>query len=472
MSIWVGQDGTLNDDDGDGAAAPVEQAPADGAAGSGAGDPGAGMQQQMQQPDMGQQDDQQQQQQQQPRHRRRRHHRRHHKKGKGGSTAPAQVIPASPIYSQGAFDVVGWMEPFTDWDGYLFEKGAGQYKVFEIGRPWYPATEPANVYPPEYDDEEDEPNKAERIARAQLQALLGDDLDDEDPVGLYGAEPPELDEEEEVAVGFEMPLTDWDGNLLVAAHPFHLDYQYPEPFGPPVMTGWMEPFTDLGGHLLEGAGQYGMFTVVDPYDHRDWDDVNFSRLDPEDNRHYRFFVGQDDGGGGGGDFGSMMSSALGSLGSALGGSGGSGGAGGGGGGGFGGLGDSLGNMLSDAGGSSGGIGSALGSIASAAAKVAVPALAKAGTQALSQAMQQHPSGGGQGGGGGGGGGGQPQQQPQTEHPAAHKMRPQHPAATSSAHPDAAHTLQPRAILMRQITQLADKYGIAHTGRRSTQKAAS
>lgn len=462
MAIWVGQDGTLNDDDGDGAAAalPVDinvtvqpqqsvpQAGPDTVQQPQVDDQGNQMLDD-QQPDMPPPDPQQQQQQQQPPPRHRKRHRRHHKhhkhhgKGKGGATPPGTPSPAPPPSSMvfptltsGEFVGTSSMYPFTDWDGLLFEKGPGQYQVFEIGQPVFPADEPADIYPP-LDVEEYE----EREASAQ------------DEANEFASTPLDLLSDEQIArlpipltttfTGYEMPFTDWDGNLLTASHPFHFDYPRPETFGPPVRTGWGEPFTDLGGHLLEGAGQYGTFIVSDPFDHREWSDIDRARLDPEGNQMYHFLVGQDDlgsslgsalgsafGGSGGGDAGGG-SGGLGSLGGLLGGDS------GGGGGGLGGL------LGGDSSGGGGDVGSIFGSLASAAAKAAIPALAKAGTQALSQELSKPH--------------GTPSQQPTTT------QQPAHPATQHAAnvrHHVAKADRHARANLLRQLSQLADKYGIA------------
>ena len=231
--------------------------------------------------------------------------------------------------------------------------------------------------------------------------------------------------------GFDLPLTDYYGNLLVAAHPFHPDYPWPPTFGGPVLTGWDAPLTDAYGRLLIGPGQYGTFTVPNPWDHRTWDDVDLEMIDTEGDPQW-FVVGQDDIGTA---LGSIASSALSSLGS----SGGGGGAGGGSSGGD--IGSALGSIFSSdssGGGSSGGgsdIGSVLGSIATTAAKAAIPVLAKAGSQAISQAMQQS------------------QQTQAPPAPVAH-VPPGHPAHPANQQHAAMNAL------LGQVNTLGKKYGIA------------
>jgi hypothetical protein len=392
-------------------------------------------------------------------------HPHHHHNGAPapGAQPPGQPTPPVPPHpsgpagpaahaAQGFF--AGWDYPFTDYHGMQFMHGAGQYGVYEVLGPEQPFDEPINPYPPTSELEEHPEMAAELEAQADLTAAF-----EATQPPFFVAQPPEevephLDETivSGIIAGFDMPLTDVHGNVLVAPHAHHLDYQQPSTLGPPVFTGWTEPFTDLEGHLLMGAGQYGRFLVEDPFDGRNWDDVNMDDIDREDQRMY-FFTGQDDGGGGGGGF--DFGSALSSLGSAFGGdSGGGGGGGGGGAGGMGGaLGSALGSLGSAFGGDGGGggdLGSAFGAIASSAAKAAIPALAKAGTQALSQAMQQHPSQGPH-----------PSQPAPTPHGApSGAPSATHPStAARQAHQQHAPMHPGMGALMHQLYQLGDKYGI-------------
>jgi len=366
---------------------------------------------------------------------------------------PVPPMPPPPAHAtHGHF--AGWY-PFTSWDGSLFAEGAGQYQVYDIDRPWDPPFEgeEAAPYPP---DDEEEEERERMLDQADLDTQLREtevagDFDPTPPLpapmcGLgmiwdaaRAACVPLLTPPTSTPVstlhqtGFDMPLTDSWGNLLTAPHPAHIDYPAPPPFGHPVMTGWMEPFTDLEGHLLGGGpGEYGHFLVANPHDHRLWDNVDFQRLDPEGLSMYRTVVGQDT------DWGAALGQALGGLAqgaaSALGGSsGGSSGSALG----SGDLGASLSNAFGSAGGDGTGgssIGAVFGQIASTAAKVAIPVLAKAGTRALSQAMQQKPQ--------------TPPPPATRQAPVRQPARVPHPAARPRvpAHPVARHPMQ------RQQTQ--------------------
>lgn len=176
--------------------------------------------------------------------------------------------------------------------------------------------------------------------------------------------------------GFDVPFTDDDGNLLMDPHPSHRDWPYPMTYGDPVMTGWETPLTDLEGQLLAGPGQYGQFTMTDPYDHRDFNNVLLESEKLIGDPFY-YYTGDDEDEaymtGADADTGQQFGQALGSMfGSATGDNSSS----------WGEAGKSVASSI-EQGSDSGDWGSAIGSIAASVAKVAVPAIVKAATSSSS-----------------------------------------------------------------------------------------
>jgi hypothetical protein len=222
-----------------------------------------------------------------------------------------------------------------------------------------------------------------------------------------------------IATGFDYPLTDDGGHLLMDPHPSHQEWPWPMTYGDPVMTGWETPLTDLEGKLLSGPGQYGVFTMTNPYDHRTFNSVD---LDSEKliGDPFYFYTGADDAGQ---DLGSGIGSALGSA------SGNDAGA-------WGSAGKDIASSI-ESGSDSGNWGAAIASIAAATAKVAVPAIVKAATSSS---------------------------KPAASTPAPTATTPAATATPSATAPQLARSSDPRhramIKLMTQMRMLAQRYGVA------------
>jgi hypothetical protein len=362
----------------------------------------------------------------------------------------------------------GWDYPLTDYNGYLFVDGPGQYWLWTITEPWMPPMNPPN-YVPELFPPPPPPDMLAamdlspwEISRSNL-FMPDEEIPEDAQPHITGVDFPFTDYygnlildalpmgsgqmasmlEDPNAPHFvgngSLPMTDHWGNLLTAPHPFHIDYPWPPTMGGPVLTGFDTPFTDLYGRLLTNYGQYGNFTVENPWDWSNWDDVDLDRIDTEGDPQW-FVVGQD-------DLGASLGSAFGSaLGSATGDTSGS----------FGQAGKEIGSSI-ESGASSGDWGSALASIGTSVAKAALPALAKAGTDALAKATSQ------------GGGGAQQQggsSQSISDVLSSMKTTQQAPQQRSShaqrgAPADARNAMR---SLVRQMTTLGQKYGIQRPGR--------
>lgn len=347
---------------------------------------------------------------------------------------------------------VGWQDPFTDWNSNLFE-GMGQYGVYTVTDPWEPADFPAVPYPaadaaphvwpagePIPPPPEPAGPPASHAPHQQPESPLSTPSAPGTPTTPHFGPPPGSRSPRPsrgggssrpgtiargTMTGFDFPFTDEGGHLLMDPHPSHQAWPWPMTYGDPVMTGWEVPFTDLEGKLLSGAGQYGVFTMADPYDHRSFNNVD---LDSEkligDSAYYYTGTDEDDEmfTGADADAGQQFGSALGSMfGSASGNDGAS----------WGQAGKDIASSI-EQGSDSGDWGSALATIATSAAKVAIPAIVKA--------TQSTPS--------------TPSSTPAATTPAA----PTPPATTAPHVADPRH--QSMLKLMTQMRTLAKKYGIA------------
>ncbi len=308
-------------------------------------------------------------------------------------------------------EFTGWQDPFTDWDGNLFE-GMGQYGVYDVTDPWEPATHEAIPYPPAREAPTSE--AAAPPSPAQTQQPESPRSTPQAPaspgVPHYGPPAPGSKKQRQrpsvsspghasvrgpiatgldlrapftdaygnitkTATGFDVPFTDDDGNLLMDPHPSHRDWPYPMTYGDPVMTGWSAPLTDLEGQLLAGPGQYGQFTMEDPYDHRSFNNVELDNEDLIGDPFY-YYTGTDEEylTGADADAGQQLGSAFGSmLGSATGDTSGS----------WGQAGGQIASSI-EQGSDTGDWGSAAASIATSVAKVAIPAIVKAATSSSSK----------------------------------------------------------------------------------------
>lgn len=371
----------------------------------------------------------------------------------------------------------GWDYPLTDYNGYLFVDGPGQYWLWTITEPWLPPMNPPDyvpeLFPPPpppgmiaamdlspweisrsnlFFPEEEMPEDAQPHITGldfPFTDYFGNLILDAEPLG--SGQLASMIEQEfygpHVTGNGSLPMTDHWGNLLTAPHPFHIDYPWPPTMGGPVLTGYDTPFTDFYGRLLTNYGQYGNFTVENPWDWQNWDDVDLDRIDTEGDPQW-FVVGQGD------DIGASLGSAFGSaLGSATGESS------------FGQAGKEIGSSI-ESGASSGDWGSALAAIGTSVAKVAIPALAKAGTDALTKATSQ-------------GGGGTTTQQGSpsvadvlakaTQQSAPQQRPAQRPARGAHAADPARNAMR---SLVQQMTTLGQKYGIQRPGRQAQPRQAA
>lgn len=240
--------------------------------------------------------------------------------------------------------------------------------------------------------------------------------------------------------GFDVPFTDDGGHLLMDPHPSHQDWPWPMTYGGPVMTGWETPFTDLEGSLLRGAGQYGTFTMTNPYDHSNFSNVDLDSEKLIGDPFYRYTGSAADENlglylhgmtatGADADAGQQFGSALGTaFGAATGDDAKA----------WGQAGSSIASSI-EQGSDSGDWGGAIASIASAAAKVAVPAIVKAASSGSKPSTTATPSAG---------------------TPTTPSVTP--PAATAQHQAALARDPRRQAMqkLMVQMRKLAQQYGIS------------